>query len=492
MQPDPTVTALDETTYRELPNNIEAEQALLGAILTDNRALEAVSDYLRPSQFFQPVHQRIFEACSIFIDRGQIANPVTLNTYFIQDEALKHVGGAKYLGHLGAKAVTLSHIAHYGKIIYDLALRRQLIDISDRMQNEAFDSPLNSASIDQIERAEHQLFSLVEGGTSEKGFVSFKESLNKSLVSIEEAQKNINGTAGVDSGFIGINKMMGGFHRSDLIILAGRPAMGKTALATNFAFNVAQHFRRKHDETGEPLKSVAFFSLEMSAEQLAQRILSAEADIQGANLRRGGLSKEEFERLAFATQKIESLPLFIDDTPSITISGARSRARRLKRQHGLGLVIVDYVQLMRASGTNRVENRVQEISEITQGLKALAKELDVPVVALSQVNRGVEQRTDKRPLMSDLRESGSIEQDADVVMFVYRDEYYMQQEKPQIHEEDKYRKWQENMGRIHNKAELIIGKQRHGPVCTIDLMFIASRTKFGDYAPDDYMPTQTH
>lgn len=478
--------------YREMPNNIEAEQALLGAILVDNRVFESITGYLRADHFFQPVHGRIYDACRTLVERGQVANPVTLNTYFANDPALQEVGGAGYLGQLGARAVTLTHADHYGKIIYDLALRRQLVDIGEGMREEAYNAPLDQSALDQIEKSEQQLFNLAEDGEADRGFTSFKDALIQSLASTEAAQKIEGGIAGINSGFSGINKMMGGLHRSDLIILAGRPAMGKTALATNMAFNVAKWYRDEHERTGTPMQSVAFFSLEMSSEQLAQRILASEAEVDSNKLRRGGLHENEFDALVRATQEIESLPLFIDDTPALPISAARSRARRLKRQHGLGLVVIDYVQLMRPSGTQRTDNRVQEISEITQGLKALAKELDVPVIALSQVNRGVEQREDKRPQMSDLRESGSIEQDADVVMFVYRDEYYLQQKEPPTHEQEKHEEWKMAMDRVHNKAELIIGKQRHGPVGTIEMTFIGARTKFGDYIPPDHLPEQTY
>lgn len=491
--PAPESIGMPETdAFREMPNNIEAEQALLGAVLTDNRVFDAVTGYLRTEHFYQPVHGRIYEACQVLTERGQVANPVTLNTYFARDPALQAVGGAGYLGHLGAKAVTLAHADHYGRIVYDLALRRQLVDIGEQMKDEAFDAPIQQSAMEQIERTEQQLFNLAEDGDAEKGFTSFKDALQQSLLSVEAAQKIEGGIAGIDSGFQGINKMMGGLHKSDLVILAARPAMGKTAMATNIAFNVARKFKRDHEEKPDtPQQSVAFFSLEMSAEQLAQRILAAEADVDSHSLRRGGLRPEDFDRLIRATQEIESLPLFVDDTPALPISSARSRARRLKRQHGLGLVVVDYVQLMRPSGTQRTDNRVQELSEITQGLKALAKELDVPVIALSQVNRAVEQREDKRPQMSDLRESGSIEQDADVVMFIYRDEYYLQQKEPPSHETEKHDQWKLDMDRVHNKAELIIGKQRHGPVGTVEMTFIGSKTKFGDFVADDHMAERT-
>lgn len=479
----------DDPSYRERPYNIEAEQAVLGAILTDNRAQEVASNLLMADHFYHPVHGRIYEAARVLIERGQIANPVTLKTYFEHDPALEEAGGAAYLARLAASSIAFTAVEHYSRIVHDLFLRRELIDVSDVMREDAFDAPLTDEAVEQIERAEQRLFTLAESGQADKGFVGFSEALRLSISSAEAAHQRDTRIAGLTTGFKDLDEKLGGLHRSDLVILAGRPAMGKTALATNVAFNAARWMHAEHQrKPDDKPKSVAFFSLEMSAEQLAQRVLASEAEVDSHKLRQGGLRDDEFDRLIRATQEIEMLPLYIDDTPAIPISSMRSRARRLARRYGLGLVVVDYIQLMRPSGTQRTDNRVQELSEITQGLKALAKELDVPVLALSQVNRGVEQREDKRPQLADLRESGSIEQDADAVMFVYREQYYLEQKRPPETEVDKFEAWKAKMERFHNVAEVIIGKQRHGPVGTVNMMFDGTKTRFADYIGADHLP----
>ena len=495
-----TVTALNaaatpgETVeYRQLPQNIEAEQALLGAVLVNNEALNKVSDFLESEQFFEPVHSRIYAAARKLIERGQIANPVTLKQYFEQDSALSEVGGAQYLNRLAASAVTVINAEHYGRSIRDLALRRSLIDVGEGMVNEAFDSDIDSAANEQLEAAEQALYNLAKKGSAEGGLRAFRVAVTEAVQMADVALKRDSHIAGVATGLSELDSMLGGMHPSDLLILAGRPAMGKSSLATNIAFHAASRFKNVHDEEGNPEDSegaiVGFFSLEMSAEQLATRILAEQAEIRSDRIRRGAIKQDDFYRVADAARRLEELPLYIDDTPALSISALRTRARRLQRTHGLGLVVVDYLQLLRPTNT-RADNRVQEISEITQALKALAKELNIPVLALSQLSRAVEQREDKRPMLSDLRESGSIEQDADVVMFIFREDYYHERQEPEQNTE-KHLKWQERGEQILGKADVIIGKQRHGPTGIVTLSFQREYTKFGNleragYGADDF------
>ena len=483
----------DLADYRSLPHNLEAEQALLGAILVNNDAAAKVLDFLEPEHFFEPVHGRIYEAALKLIDRGQLATPVTLKSYFERDEALKDVGGAQYLARLAGSAVTILNAEDYGRTIYDLAIRRQLISIGEDMVLTAYDSPITAQASDQIEAAEQQLFELAERGRRDAGFKPFARSAADAVDMIAAAFKRDGKLSGVTSGFRAINEKLGGLHRSDLIILAGRPAMGKTALATNIAFNAALAYQRTLDDGLDVKDSegavVGFFSLEMSAEQLATRILAERARIPSEDLRRGRLSHEQFREVARVSQELERLPFFIDDTPQLTIAALRTRARRLKRQHNLGLLVVDYLQLLRGTGSGGrgPENRVQEISEITRGLKGLAKELDIPVIALSQLSRTVENREDKRPQLADLRESGSIEQDADVVTFVFREEYYHQMKEPAMGTPE-HEAWQAKGETIHGLAEFIIGKQRHGPTGTVRLFFERETTRFSDLADEAYLP----
>jgi replicative DNA helicase len=478
--------------YRTPPHNYEAEQALLGAILLNNRAYEKVSEFLRPEHFADPTHGRIFATCGKLIDRGQIANPVTLKTYFEQDGGLAEIGGTPYLAQLANAVVSIINAEDYGKLVHDLHLRRELISLGSDLVNAAYQPDLDSTAMDQIGGAEAKLYDLATTGQTEGGFVDFRTILIGAISDAEAAHKRQGKLSGVPTGLIDMDAKLGGLHGSDLIILAGRPSMGKTALATNIAFNAASLYKEEADVLGR-LKAVdgaltAFFSLEMSAEQLATRILAEQAEIASHKIRQGELSNEEFERLVVAAQNLHRLPLFIDDTPALSISSVRTRARRLQRQHGLGLIVIDYLQLLRGSSSNS-ENRVQEVSEITRGLKALAKELSVPVIALSQLSRAVEQREDKRPQLSDLRESGSIEQDADVVMFVFREQYYLERAEPgrrPDEAEDKFNerhsKWQQRCEEVWNTAEVIIAKQRHGPVGTVRLSFQGEFTKFGNLA----------
>ena len=481
-----------DTPFREAPHNNEAEQALLGAILVNNEAMQKVAGFLTAEHFFEAVHGKIYEHATTLIERGQHATPVTLKTYFERDEALSEVGGASYLVRLAGSAVGIINAEDYGRAIYDCFLRRELIGIGETMVNGAYEAKVDTLPVQQIEAAEQSLFHLAEAGRPEGGFAPFKDTLVHTIDAIERAYKSDERLVGVATGLVDLDKKLGGLHRSDLVILAGRPSMGKTALATNIAFYAARTKARV--TSGDPDAvggaAVAFFSLEMSAEQLATRILSEATSIDSEKMRRGQLSNDDFIGVVNASNELGRLPFFIDDTPALSIAAIRTRARRLKRQNGLGLVVIDYLQLIRpVSGKSSPDHRVQEISEITQSLKALAKELDVPVLVLSQLSRAPELREDKRPLLSDLRESGSIEQDADVVMFVFREEYYLMRAQPKEGTTE-HAKWQQHMEGAHNLAEVIIGKQRHGPVGIVKLQFQPEFTRFGNYQGEVYSEYQ--
>jgi replicative DNA helicase len=484
--PSPVETESEDhgPAFRTLPHNIEAEKALLGAIFVNDRSYERVSEFLQPEHFALHPHGRIFEACGKLIERGQIADTVTLKNFFEADENLADIGGPAYLAELAASAVTTINAEAYGRTIYDLHLRRQLIALGEDVVNRAYAGDVDDAAETQIETAEAGLYDLAAKGEYEGGFVAFKDSVLKAIEAAEAAHKRDGGLAGVTTGFTDLDKILGGMHSSDLLILAGRPAMGKTALATNIAYTAAYTHKRSGGKEGAV---VGFFSLEMSAEQLASRILSEQTDISSDRMRKGELSNEEFTRLVIASQELHQIPVFIDDTPALTVSALRTRARRLKRQHNLGLIVVDYLQLLTASGTSRNDGRVQEVSEITRGLKTLAKELNVPVLALSQLSRQVEQRDNKRPQLADLRESGSIEQDSDVVMFIFREEYYLERDQPVRHQNEtdehfatKVETWDRLREEKRGLAEIIIAKQRHGPIGVIELMFQGTYTRFGN------------
>jgi replicative DNA helicase len=479
----------DATRLRELPRNLEAEQQLLGAILYNNQAYGKVSDFLRSEHFYEPLHQRIYAACEAVIEKGQMANPIILQDLFASDPAIIDLGGPQYLVRLVSSSVTVAYASDYGKKIFDLHLRRQLILLGDQVMADAGTYLTERDANAQIETAEQKLFDLATTGEIEGGFRAFNAVLTSAVLQAEAAHRREGQLAGAPTGFQDLDKLLGGLQPSDLIILAGRPSMGKTALATNMAFNAAKRIRYETDALGKRKITdgavVGFFSLEMSGEQLALRILAEVANVDSDKIRKGELSDEDFAKVVRANQEIAALPLYIDDTPALSIAALRTRARRLQRMHGLSFIVVDYLQLLRPS--KNVENRVQEISDITRGLKALAKELNLPVIALSQLSRAVEQREDKRPQLSDLRESGSIEQDADVVMFVYRAEYYHERRKPSEGSPE-FDAWQEEGDKIHNIAEVIIGKQRHGPVGTVQLHFEGSRTKFSDLIATDHLP----
>ncbi|BCP52910.1 replicative DNA helicase [Kaistia sp. 32K] len=476
--------------YRQPPHNIEAEQALLGAVLVNNEAFYRVSDFLDPGHFFEPVHKQIYELIAQIIRQNKIANPVTLKNFLPADLAIGELNPAQYLARLAAEATTIINAEDYGRSIYDLALRRSLIGIGEDVVNIAFDAPIDMPPKAQIEDAERRLFALAETGRNEGGFQSFEDALKAAIDMASAAYQRDGHLSGISTGLDDLDRQMGGLQPSDLIVLAGRPAMGKTSLVTNIAFNIAKAYRGEVQPDGST-KSVnggivGFFSLEMSAEQLATRIVAEQSGVSSSHIRRGSLDERQFAKVVEASREMARIPLFIDQSGGISIAQLTARARRLKRQRGLDLLIIDYLQLLQGSGKGQA-NRVQEITEITTGLKALAKELAVPVIALSQLSRQVEAREDKRPQLADLRESGSIEQDADVVMFVYRDEYYLKGKMPKEGTEEFF-KWQAEMEQVAGVAEVIIGKQRHGPTGTVPLQFEAEITRFSNLARRDHLP----
>ncbi|WP_299842891.1 replicative DNA helicase [uncultured Roseovarius sp.] len=463
-----------------MPHSIEAEQQLLGAILTNNDVYDRIASIISSQHFYDPVHARIFDVASARIAKNNLASPVTLKAFLEEDEGLKELGGPAYLTRLAGAAISAFAVRDYAQMIYDLAIRRELIGLGQEIAGKAASVEVDSEPKDQIVEAEQRLYNLAEQGQTDSGFQSFLKAVTDAVNVANAAYMREGGLAGIATDLVDMDKMLGGLHKSDLLILAGRPSMGKTSLATNIAFNVAKAYKRgTHPDGTEGAVDggvVGFFSLEMSAEQLAGRILAEASEISSHKIRQGDMDEVEFRRFVDAAKELEACPLFIDDTAAIPISQLAARARRLKRTHGLDLLIVDYLQLVR--GTS--DNRVQEIGEISMGLKAIAKELNIPVIALSQLSRQVESRDDKRPQLSDLRESGSIEQDADVVMFVFREEYYVEREKPSDEKLDEVAEWQERMSRLHGKAEVIIGKQRHGPIGTVELSFEAQFTRFGN------------
>ena len=460
------------SNLNESPQNLEAEQTVLGSVLISNEIYDEIPD-INEESFFNPVNKKIYKIINDLMSKGLLANPITLKNFFSNEDELSDIGGSEYLVKLTKFSTSKLQIKYYANLLHDLKIRRSLIDISRETLDEALNknSEINAEQI--IESAEKKLFDIAERGKFNKSYIEFKEALVETIAMASSAYKNEEGIVGVPTGLRDLDNMLGGLHKSDLVIIAGRPSMGKTALATNIAFNASKRILEKQKKS-----SVTFFSLEMSSEQLSTRILSEQSRITSSNIRRGKINQDEFEKFIETSKNLENLPLFIDDTPAITISTLSNRARRIKRLHGLDLIIVDYIQLMK-SGNYRNEGRVQEVAEITQGLKAIAKELNVPVLALSQLSRAVEQRDDKKPQLSDLRESGSIEQDADVVGFVFREEYYLEKLEPRAGTAE-HVEWQEKMSIIHGQAELIIGKQRHGPTGIVRLEFESAFTKFKD------------
>ena len=463
---------LVKNQFKELPNNIEAEQAVIGSILVSNDIFDDVGIIIDNKKFYDPVHQKIFAAIENLISKGMLANPITLKNYFENDNSLAELEGHEYLVKLTKFSTTIRQAIEYSKIVYDMHIRRELIKISETMTENASNKILDLPGNKIIEDSERLLFDLAEKGSLNTSFIKFDQALNYTIEMASNAFKNEEGIVGVPTGLTDLDDRLGGMHNSDLLIIAGRPSMGKTALATNIAFHAAKKLQEKGTKS-----SIAFFSLEMSSEQLSTRILAEQSRIKSNDIRRGRISEEQFDKFIETSKNISELPLYIDETPAISIAAMSNRARRIKRLHGLDLVVVDYIQLMSAANTR--DGRVQEISEITKGLKALAKELSVPVLALSQLSRAVEHRDIKKPQLSDLRESGSIEQDADVVMFVYREAYYLEKLEPRPATVE-HAEWQAKMNEVSNLAEIIIGKQRHGPTGNINVEFEAMFTKFRD------------
>ena len=462
----------DNNLDRKQPSNLEAEQALLGSILVNNDIIDEVSNLINPTSFYDPAHTKIYEVIETLNNKGMIANPITLKNYFEKDNMLDEVGGTEYLVKLTRFSGSTKQATDYAKVIHEMYLRRELVVISDNLSSETLNAKEQSAE-KIIEGTEKSLFDLAERGSFSQSFLKFNQALDQTIEMATLAMKNDKGIVGVPTGLTDLDEKLGGLHKSDLVIIAGRPSMGKTALATNIAYNAAQTILSRQEKS-----SVAFFSLEMSSEQLSTRILSEQARIKSDDIRRGKVTEQEINRYIETSRNIYNLPLFIDETPAITIATLSNRARRIKRLFGVSLIVVDYIQLMR-SNSNKNEGRVQEVSEITQGLKALAKELKVPVVALSQLSRAVEQRDEKRPQLSDLRESGSIEQDADVVMFVYREAYYLENKQPKLGSIE-HAEWQSKMNDVNGLADIILGKQRHGPTGTVKVEFEGIYTKFKD------------
>src|SRR3569833_34461 len=487
-----------DTGTPSLPQNVEAEAALLGALKIDNRLVEDIQLKLKPHHFFEPLHSRIYEAILRLTDANRVANPVTLRPLFEADESIKVVGGPAYLAQLTGSGAAVIGARDFAQQIYDLALLRALVGVGRDLVEGALDTSEDVAPLAQIERAETELYKVAEEGGAEGRAKSFSDATKEALEMAERALNSGGHLTGFTTGLESLNSKIGGLHKSDLIIVAGRPGMGKSSLATNIGFACAQRLLRDREDAIEVAKSagtpVALFSLEMSADQLATRILAEQSGISSENLRMGRISQQEFRQLARAAAELQSLPLYIDDTPGLTIAALRTRARRLKRQKGIGMVIIDYLQLLQGTGRNANDNRVNEISEISRGLKQLAKELDVPVIALSQLSRAVEQREDKRPQLSDLRESGSIEQDADIVLFIFREDYYLKAVEPDYPMPDeleklaKYEAWKEKYDPVAGRAEVIVAKQRHGSTGIVRVRFDGRTTKFSDAADENNLP----
>lgn len=484
--------AVGKDTPPPLPHNIQAEQALLGAILINNDALDQVVDFLGARHFFEPLHGRIYDNARSLIEQGKLASPVTLRSFFGEDPTMQSVGGSDYLINLTVAAVTTIHAKQYGVLIYELALRRMLIEASENIRLQAQNASVDITPMDQVEAAENALYVITERERYAQGFQDFRDVLVEAVGMADSARNRDSGLSGLATGIRDLDQRLGGLQKSDLIILAGRPSMGKSALAANVAFHVANmSLTSREDETKEG-GGVGFFSLEMSAEQVATRILAERAGVPSDRIRRGKISADEFGRLTESGRDLQDLPLYIDHTGAIPVATLAARARRLKREcPDLALIVVDYLQLATASNRRSQDGRVQEIAEITQGLKALAKQLDIPVLALSQLSRQVESRDDKRPQLSDLRESGAIEQDADVVLFIYREEYYLEQAQPE-EGTPQHDKWREKMDRAHGLAELLISKQRHGATGVVRLQFQADVTRFSDYIPASHTPEETY
>ncbi|MDB5507216.1 MAG: Replicative helicase [Devosia sp.] len=489
-EPLPFIRPAEEKSFRLAPHNVEAEQALLGAILVNNEAFYRVSDFLDPLHFYEPIHREIYEICAKIIRAGKVATPITLKT-FLPDNLIADVTMSQYLARLAQEATTVINAADFGRAVHDLAIRRQLILIGEEMTATAYEADVETTPVKQIEEAEKSLFELAEKGRYDGGFQDFNSALKDAIAMAGEAYSRDGSLSGTATGLTDLDRLMGGLQRSDLIILAARPAMGKTSLATNIAFHVAKTWRGDVTPDGHRKTVdggiVGFFSLEMSAEQLATRILAEQSGISSSDIRRGNIHESQFGRLVDVSNLLAQIPLYIDDSGGLSVGQLAARARRLKRQKGLDLLIIDYVQLLSGSSRKANENRVQELTEITTKLKALAKELEVPIIGVAQLSRAVESRDDKHPQLADLRDSGSIEQDADVVLFVYREEYYLKNKEPREGTPE-HLAWQAEMEMVHGRAEVIISKQRHGPTGTVQLQFEANLTRFSNLAHSDYLP----
>lgn len=473
-----------DTSMRSLPSNVQAEQMLLGAILINHELLNQVSEFLKFEHFFEKLHQNIYKGIEDIIEKGLTPTPVTLKSMLDRDQLFHDFGGIEYLHKLATLAMMVINPYDYGMVIYDLAIRRNLIEIGEGIVNTAYDSSIAYASTEQIEHAEAKLYNLASEGISERGFVKISNSIEESLTSINRAMKNDDHVIGISTGLIDLDQKLSGFHNSDLVILAGRPSMGKTAFAIHFALSACKSLLRKHKDS-EIIPSVGFFSLEMSSEQLASRLLSIYTKIDSSALRSGKVNEEHYNDLRRAAVEISELPLFIDDTPALSISAIRTRARKLKRKHNLGILFIDYLQLLK--GSNKSDNRVSEVSEITQGLKALAKELNIPVIALAQLSRAAEQHEDSKPMLSHLRESGSIEQDADVVMLLYRAEYYLNRKQPAPGSDD-WEKWQAKINQAQNITEIMVAKHRNGPVGNVEVRYETQYSQIGNLEKASAIP----
>ena len=475
---------MEQEAFRRVPYDVDVEQALLGAVLTDNYSLERVSSILKPEHFYDPLHQRIYETIDRMWGKGHVVTPLTLKAMMEGDPGLAEVGGQAYLLSLARSAPALPNVNEYARILKDLGMRRELIRIGEDIVNTAFEAPMDVGPAAQVEEAEKALYNVAEKGRFGVGPLSFESALTEAVASAEKALARGGAVSGVSTGFNDLDSLLGGFHPSDLVIIAGRPGMGKTALATNMAFYAARLWAKdKADGVNPPRGApVLLFSLEMAASQLSARILSEQTEVEMRKIRTGKFTDKEWDNFVHTAQALADLPLYIDDTGGISIAQIAARARRLKREKQIGIIMIDYLQLVEPS--RRFENRVQEISDVTKGLKALAKELHVPVIALSQLSRGVDNRDDKRPVLSDLRESGSIEQDADVVMFVFREEYYLKSREPEAGTKE-YTTWMEKLERVHNRAEVMVEKHRHGPTNKVDLFFDARFTRFSNLADNN-------
>jgi len=465
-----------ELLGRKLPANVYAEQMLLGAIIINCNLIEQVSEFLKDEHFYEQIHQKIYKAIEVLTEKGLTVTRITLRSMLEQDPLYKEIDGDEYLIKLTTIAMVVINPRDYGKIIYDLAIKRSLIAIGEEIVNDSYASTLEQSASEQLEEAEGKLYHLASEGLQDKGFVAMRDSVAESLESINRSMKNSDHVTGVSTGLMDLDNKLSGFQNSDLVIVAGRPSMGKTAFAINFAFNACKALAQKTQADEKP-KAVGFFSLEMSAEQLSTRLLSMMAKVDSTHLRSGKVNEEHYNDLRKAATDLSEMPFFIDDTPALTIAAVRARARKLKRKHNLGILFIDYLQLLR--GSQKSDNRTLEISEITQGLKAIAKELNIPVIALSQLSRAVEQREDKRPMLSDLRESGSIEQDSDLVMFLYREEYYLKRKEP-APGDPKYSEWQAQLDKAHNIAEVLIAKHRNGAVGNVQVYYVDKFSSIGN------------